>query len=98
MTSSDFEAVTDAAIEERILSLLATRQDGATICPSEVARSLVPGAEWRRLMPHVRQVAQSLAQSNRLSVTRGGVQVEATSGGGPIRLGRPIERDDTPQA
>ena len=83
-------AVTPAAIEERIFGLLAARQDGATICPSEVARALVPdGGPWRALMPQVRQVAQGLARGQRLRVTRGGVDVDATSPGGPIRLGRP---------
>jgi len=40
-------------------------------------------------MPHVRQVAQALAQQHRLRVTRGGVLVDATAPGGPIRLGLP---------
>ena len=94
--SSDSGLVTDAAIEEKIFGLLATRKEGATICPSEVARALVSGDDpWRRLMPQIRQVAQSLVQANRLDVTRGGVRVEATSRGGPIRLGRPMKQDDS---
>jgi len=90
VSNRKFDQVTDAAIEEKIFGLLAARQEGATICPSEVARALVSCADqWRKLMPQVRQVAQNLAQNNRLDVTRGGVRVEATSRGGPIRLGRP---------
>lgn len=82
--------VSPAAIEETIFALLARRQAGATICPSEVARALVPDSgRWRDLMPQVRQVAQGLAHAQRLRVTRGGVPVDATSHGGPIRLGRP---------
>ena len=82
-----------AAIEDKIFELLTTRQDAATICPSEVARALVPpGGAWRPLMPQVRQVAQSLAQAGRLVVRRGGVQVDAMSSGGPIRLGHPRTR------
>ncbi|WP_200932603.1 DUF3253 domain-containing protein [Pseudorhodoferax sp. Leaf267] len=87
--------MTPAAIEAQIFALLATRRDGATICPSEVARALVPpGGPWRALMPQVRQVAQSLAAHQRLRVTRRGVPVDATSPGGPIRLGRqgPLSR------
>ena len=82
--------MTDADIEERIFALLSMRQPGATICPSEVARALVPeGDAWRERMPQVRQVAQALAQQHRLRVTRGGVPVDAIAPGGPIRLGLP---------
>lgn len=96
MSCSDFDRVTQTAIEDKIFALLATRQEGATICPSEVARVLVPSdGLWRELMPQVRQVAQGLAENHRLNVTRRGVQVDATSRGGPIRLGRPTKRDDT---
>lgn len=82
--------VLDAAIESRLFALLATRRAGATVCPSEVARALAPqGARWRALMPQIRPVAQALACSGRLLVTRGGVPVDAMRGGGPIRLGLP---------
>jgi hypothetical protein len=81
--------MTDADIEAQIFALLAQRQPGATICPSEVARALATrGGAWRGHMPQVRQVAQSLAQQHRLHITRGGVPVaDATAPGGPIRLG-----------
>lgn len=84
----------DAAIEAMIFALLAARREGATICPSEVARALAPEAEgeaWREGMSRVREVAQGLAESGRLVVTRRRVPVDATSGGGPIRLGRPLK-------
>lgn len=81
--------MTDADIEAQIFALLARRQAGATICPSEVARTLAgAGASWREYMPRVRQVAHALAQQRRLRVTRGGVPVDALAPGGPIRLGR----------
>lgn len=82
--------ISDAAIEDMILGLLASRREGSTLCPSEVARALAPDdGPWRQRMPQVRRAAQRLAESNRLSVTRGGVQVDAMSPGGPIRLGLP---------
>lgn len=82
--------MTDAAIERCIFALLAARRPGATVCPSEVARTLEPeGARWRGRMPQVREVAEQLAQAGRLRVTRGGVPVDATAPGGPIRLGLP---------
>jgi len=78
------------AIEAEVFALLDKRKPGATICPSEVARSLEGDAgPWRELMPQVRAVAQELAQAQRVRVTRGGVAVDATSPGGPIRIGRP---------
>ena len=90
--SSDSQ-VTDAAVEYKIFSLLATRRDGVTICPADVARALVePAGQWRALMPQIRRVAQGLAESGRLRVTRGGVEVNAESRGGPIRLGRPTRQ------
>jgi len=84
--------MTDADVEAQIFALLAQRKLHTTICPSEVARALVPeGGTWRQLMPHVRQVAQALAQQHRLRVTRGGVLANATAPGGPIRLGLPVD-------
>ena len=84
--------MTDAAIAAQVFALLALRQPTATICPSEVARALVPGdeARWRAAMPEVRRVAARLASEGRLRVTRGGVPVaDPQAPGGPIRLGRP---------
>ncbi|RYY86205.1 MAG: DUF3253 domain-containing protein [Comamonadaceae bacterium] len=82
--------VSDDVVQAQIFGLLELRQAGATLCPSEVARALVADeAGWRALMPQIRQVAQSLARSGALRVTRGGVPVDATQPGGPIRLGRP---------
>ncbi len=89
--------MTDADVEAQIFALLARRKPHTTICPSEVARALASeGGAWRQHMPHVRQVAQALAQQHRLRVTRGGVPVDAIVPGGPIRLGLPM--DDQPRA
>lgn len=80
----------DPQIEETIFRLLAARQPGKTICPSEVARALVTDeAGWRALMHEVRRVAQGLANAGRLRVTRGGVDVDVLKEGGAVRLGRP---------
>ena len=87
--------MTDVDVEAQIFALLAQRKPHTTICPSEVARALVPeGGDWRHYMRQVRQVAQVLAHQQRLRVTRGGVLVDATAHGGPIRLGLPV--DDLP--
>lgn len=79
-----------ADISAAIESLVGARAEGATVCPSEVARALA-GADgpWRELMPAVRTAAAELVMTGRLSVTRQGKEVDAAAGGGPIRLGRP---------
>lgn len=88
VSHDDVDRMTEAAIEDKIFDLLASRREGSTICPSEVARALLPeGDRWRELMPLIREVAERLARNGRLRVTRRGVPVDATSGGGPIRLG-----------
>lgn len=79
----------DTAIAETIFALLGRRAGDATICPSEVARAMHPEAsDWRAAMPKIREVAGVLAARGLLRVTRRGDAVDATSPGGPIRLGR----------
>lgn len=81
----------DEAVPTRIRALLlrmaAERGPEKTFCPSETARELA--ADWRPLMPQIRQVAAELVRAGRLRCTRGGVEVHAESGGGPIRLSLP---------
>jgi len=89
-TTGDEAGPTPPAIEAKIFDMLAARDAAATLCPSEVARALATDdGTWRPWMPRVRQVAQALAETKRLVVTRGGVPVDALAGGGPIRLGLP---------
>ena len=77
-------------VVDTIERLLQARRADATICPSEVARALAgEDGPWRAAMPQVRAVAAGLVQEGRLRVTRGGVEVEPTAPGGPIRLGLP---------
>ena len=76
-----------AALENAIFTLLAQRQCGATICPSDAARAVYPNADqWRAAMPAVRAVAGQLAAQDRLVVTQGGKTVDITTAKGPIRL------------
>ncbi|MEO9102893.1 MAG: DUF3253 domain-containing protein [Burkholderiaceae bacterium] len=84
--------MTDAAIADKVFELLEKRRPEATVCPSEVARALLPpddAQSWRAAMPAVRRVAARLAAAGRLRVTQRGVPVaHAENAGGPIRLGR----------
>ena len=74
-------------LEQAVLDLLATRTDGATICPSEVARSC-GGDDWRTLMQPVRDAAARLADAGEVEVTQGGRLVDVRSATGPVRIRR----------
>ena len=76
--------MTDDVIRDRLLALATARGPAKSICPSEVARDLA--ADWRPLMPEIRRVAAALQHAGHLRVTRGGLEVDAESGGGPIRI------------
>ncbi|MBB5207418.1 DUF3253 domain-containing protein [Chiayiivirga flava] len=84
-------AVDDARIEHVIFDLLAARADGASICPSDVARALHDDERaWRALLPCVRDVAMQLARHRRLRFTRGAATLDPEAPGrGPIRLRLP---------
>jgi hypothetical protein len=78
----------DRTIADAIDALLGERRNGASICPSEVARRLSP-EDWRPLMPTVREVALRMAQAGRIRITRRGDAVDPWSClKGPIRLRR----------
>lgn len=80
----------DRAIADAMLALLASRAPSASICPSDVARALSSDERiWRAQMPAIRRVAAQLAAEGRVTVTRGAVEVDALSKGGPLRIRRP---------
>jgi hypothetical protein len=76
--------------ESVIFELLASRDPGKTICPSEAARVLDPEG-WRRLMPQVRSVAVGLARQGRLEITRHGKRADPDAFKGVYRLRLPVE-------
>ena len=83
-----------AATERAILDLLAARDPGKTICPSDAARALGGDDGFRPLMPLVREVAQTLVAAGRLEVTQSGRPVDIRTARGAIRLRLPPPRDD----
>ena len=83
------------AIQAEILRQVAAREPGRSICPSEVARALLPGA-WQPLMGPVRQAAVALAREGRLTVLRKGRPAELDALRGVIRLRAPMPGDATP--
>ncbi|MEL6999046.1 MAG: DUF3253 domain-containing protein [Pseudomonadota bacterium] len=79
-----------AEIAAAILGVLAERDPGKTICPSEAARRLDPD-HWRRLMTPVREVAKSMVREGRLEIRRKGEIIDPLDVRGVIRLALPQE-------
>ncbi|MEM7274075.1 MAG: DUF2256 and DUF3253 domain-containing protein [Actinomycetota bacterium] len=76
---------TDRALEAAIHDLLAARAGGATICPSEAARSVDPEG-WRDLMEPTRSAARRLVAVGEVEITQRGRPVDPSTAKGPIRI------------
>ena len=76
-------------LSETILTMLATRDAGKTICPSEVARAIAGQDEkqWRLLMKPIRAEAVRLAGEGRLTIRRKGKLVDPANFKGIYRIG-----------
>jgi hypothetical protein len=77
-----------AAAIRALLAHRAARSGGATICPSDVART-IGGAAWRDAMQLVREVAATLVARGQLRVLQRGREVAIAQARGPIRLALP---------
>jgi hypothetical protein len=79
----------DAALEAAILELLAERDEGKTICPSEAAK-LVGGLEtrrdWEGLMEAAHAAARRLVKTGRIDIVQNGRVVDGATARGAIRL------------
>jgi hypothetical protein len=69
-----------------ILELLARRDPGKTICPSDAARALGGDDGFRPLMALVRDAARELVGDGRIEVTQRGRRVDFDEARGAIRL------------
>lgn len=75
-----------------VLRLLANRAPSATVCPSEVARSICDASgdygaeEWRALMPVVHAAVDRLVTEGRLQLSWKGRTLPSRVG--PYRIGR----------
>lgn len=84
----------DRQLEAAIRDLLEKRANGATICPSEAARTV--GADtspsdadaWRALMEPARAAARRLVAAGEVEITQGGRVVDPSTAKGPIRIRR----------
>lgn len=72
--------------ERAIVDLLARRDPGKTICPSDAARALGGDDGFRPLMPLVRDAARALVARGELDVTQSGEVVDLDTARGAIRL------------
>ncbi|MFZ8756362.1 DUF3253 domain-containing protein [Microbacterium sp. HMH0099] len=70
-----------------IRELLAARDAGKTICPSEAARA-VGGEDWRDLMQPARDAARALVDLGEVEVTQRGEVVDVETARGPVRIRR----------
>lgn len=77
----------DAALEESIQHLLASRSRGASICPSEAARAVSPDG-WRPLMERTRRAARRLVAAGEVDILQRGRVVDPSTAKGPIRIRR----------
>jgi hypothetical protein len=83
MTAAPGRAEARRAIE----NLLARRDPGKTICPSDAARALGGDDGFRPLMDTVRDAARELVVARRIEVTQKGEKVDLDTVKGPVRLG-----------
>ena len=72
--------------ERSIRDLLARRDPGKTICPSDAARDLGGDDGFRELMPLVRDAARAMVACGELEVTQSGRVVDLDEARGAIRL------------
>ena len=72
---------------QAILTLLAQRAEGATICPSEAARRLAgPQGDWRAEMDAVHAAADALAEAGEIALSWKGTPMQKRRG--PYRIAR----------
>lgn len=77
----------DAELEAAIGRLLDAAPRGATICPTEAARSVDP-ERARDLNESARAAARRLAASGEVEITQGGKVVDPSTTKGAIRIRR----------
>ena len=73
-------------MREVLMQLAEERREGCTFCPSEAARLI--SADWRPLMPRVREVAAELMEKGKLVCTQRGAPAHPRTTRGAIRLAR----------
>lgn len=76
-------------VQDAALTLLASRADGATVCPSEIARAVTTeagGTDWRAMMPAVHAAVDRLVVERRVRLSWKGEALAERQG--PYRISR----------
>jgi hypothetical protein len=75
-------------VEAAILRLTRERGPTGSVCPTEVARALVPGEgdAWRQKLSAVRRKAAEMAATGRIEILRKGKPIDPARMRGVIRL------------
>ena len=79
----------DIMLEKVIMDLLHSSKTGASICPSQAARSLADDDDedrWRALLEPARRAARRLVHQGKISIMQGGKTVDPSKFKEPIRL------------
>ena len=102
MTQSQNNGPDPVTIAEAIETALRERDADKTVCPSEVARTLVGSDEklWRLLMKPIKVEAMRLAREGRVDIRRKGRSVAPDGVKGIYRIGLPVVEaatKDTPR-
>lgn len=75
------------AARKAAMAFLAERQEGKTVCPSEIARAMTQGHNWRDAMPQVHEAIDALLVEGSVQLSwKGEIMTERS---GPYRIGRP---------
>ena len=72
---------------EMTMTMLNARAPDATICPSEVARALAAGDDWRAAMPSIHAAVDCLLAEKLVAISWKGGTLDDRAG--PYRIGRP---------
>ena len=93
MASSQNNTPDRATIADAIETAVRQRGADKTICPSEVARTLVGSDEklWRLLMAPIKVEAMRLAREGRVDIRRKGQSVAPDGVKGIYRIGLPVD-------
>lgn len=82
----------DRQIGAMIAEMLAARRSNATLCPSEVARTLAgEDGDWRARMGEVHAAVDGLVAAGAVRLSWKGAAMAVR--GGPYRIGRAGDRD-----
>lgn len=68
------------------MALLAARAAEGSVCPSEVARAVAPGSNWRSVMPTVHAAVDTLLDEGRVRLSWKGEPLAVRKG--PYRISR----------